>query len=126
MSTLETYELYAIKYAASPHRRRSQCFIYNDIHDGPCPMDFFIWVAVSPKRTVVIDIGGNEENARRRGYEYLRSPAEGLHRLGIDAREVQDVILTHLHWDHAGNIDLFPRARPCTCSKKKSPSPLAP
>jgi glyoxylase-like metal-dependent hydrolase (beta-lactamase superfamily II) len=24
---------------------------------------------------------------------------------------VRDVIVTHLHWDHAGNLDLFPNAR---------------
>ena len=30
--------------------------------------------------------------------------------LGVDAKKVKDVILTHLHYDHAGNFDLFPAA----------------
>ena len=28
----------------------------------------------------------------------------------MDASEVEDVIITHMHYDHAGNFDLFPKA----------------
>ena len=38
-------------------------------------------------------------------------PADGLQLLGIDAAQIQDVILTHLHYDHAGTLESFPRAR---------------
>ena len=31
--------------------------------------------------------------------------------MGIDPRTVEDVIITHLHYDHAGNMDRFARAR---------------
>ncbi len=31
--------------------------------------------------------------------------------MGIDAAQVQDVIITHMHYDHAGNLELFPNAR---------------
>ena len=31
--------------------------------------------------------------------------------LGVDSRAVEDVIVTHLHYDHAGTIDDFPAAR---------------
>jgi glyoxylase-like metal-dependent hydrolase (beta-lactamase superfamily II) len=36
---------------------------------------------------------------------------EGLKALGVQPEAVENVVLTHLHWDHAGNHDLFPRAR---------------
>jgi glyoxylase-like metal-dependent hydrolase (beta-lactamase superfamily II) len=36
---------------------------------------------------------------------------EGLKALGMQPDTVEDVVLSHLHWDHAGNHDLFPRAR---------------
>ena len=64
MSTC-SYELYALKYAESmaPHGTR---FYGNDPHDGPTPMDFFVWAAVSPERTVAIDCGFTAETAARR------------------------------------------------------------
>src|SRR5262249_26050409 len=36
---------------------------------------------------------------------------EGLKAIGIDPETVENVIVTHLHYDHAGNYELFPRAR---------------
>ena len=60
---------------------------------------------------IVVDTGFGEEAARRRGRQLLRSPAETLRLLGIDAAEIADVVLTHLHFDHAGTLSQFPRAR---------------
>ena len=33
-----------------------------------------------------------------------------LRALGCDASKVKDVVITHLHYDHVGNFDLFPAA----------------
>jgi glyoxylase-like metal-dependent hydrolase (beta-lactamase superfamily II) len=35
---------------------------------------------------------------------------EALAALGVDATAVDDVVITHLHYDHAGCLDRFPRA----------------
>jgi len=110
MATDDTYEVHAIRYA-TVERRASQNFLGGDPHDGPMPMDYFVWVARSGRRCYVIDTGFNAEAAERRGRTFLRSPTEGLDRLGIGAGEVRDVILTHLHYDHVGNYDLFPNAK---------------
>ncbi len=37
--------------------------------------------------------------------------AEGLKAIDIDPGAVENVIVSHLHYDHTGNYDLFPRAR---------------
>jgi glyoxylase-like metal-dependent hydrolase (beta-lactamase superfamily II) len=37
--------------------------------------------------------------------------ADGLAALGVGVETVEQVIVTHLHYDHCGNHDLFPRAR---------------
>ena len=111
---IEIYDLHAIRYCTNPRRRRHDNFMMlppGDPHDGPMPIDFFVWVAKSDKRTILIDSGADEAMCRTRGHDFLRCPTEGLKLLGIDAKDVGDVITTHLHWDHAGNFDKFPNAR---------------
>jgi len=34
-----------------------------------------------------------------------------LANFGVAADTIKDVIVTHLHYDHAGNLDRFPNAR---------------
>ena len=48
---------------------------------------------------------------RSAGARYLRDPIEALKLVGVDADTVQDVILTHLHYDHVGNFHRFPAAQ---------------
>jgi glyoxylase-like metal-dependent hydrolase (beta-lactamase superfamily II) len=109
MSDLPTYAVYAVKYATR-EARRSEHFYGGDPHDGPMPMDYFVWAVVSPAHTVVVDAGFTAAVAARRQRTLLRTPMEGLHLLGIDAARVPNVILTHLHYDHVGNLDAFPAA----------------
>jgi len=110
MSTPDTYEIYAIRYAHHP-RRASENFLGGDPHDGPMPMDYFVWAIVGETRTFVVDCGFDAEMARKRQRQLLRTPAEGLKMIGIDPGHVKDVIVTHMHYDHAGCLDLFPEAR---------------
>lgn len=42
--------------------------------------------------------------------EFVRSD-EILRRFGFDPRDVRKIVLTHMHFDHAGNLDAFPDAR---------------
>jgi glyoxylase-like metal-dependent hydrolase (beta-lactamase superfamily II) len=107
---LPVYELYAIRYATRDGRRADH-FIGGDPHDGPMPMDYFLWVAVGAERAVVIDTGFTAEVARRRGRTFLRCPVETLRLVGIDCDKVRDVILTHMHYDHVGNFHKFPAAQ---------------
>jgi len=108
-NTLPHYELFAIRYATR-EARRADHFIGGDPHDGPMPMDYFLWVAVGPERTFVIDTGFRAEVAAMRGRTFLRCPVEALALVGVDGARVQDVILTHLHYDHVGNFHRFPTA----------------
>ena len=107
---LPIYKLYAIRYARRD-AKRSEHFIGGDPHDGPMPMDYFVWLACRGGHYVVIDTGFNEAVAKRRKRQFLRCPLDTIAALGVAAKSVQDVILTHLHYDHAGNFDLFAKAR---------------
>src|SRR3954465_151021 len=100
------YELFAIRYATRD-AQRSEHFIGGDPHDGPMPMDYFMWLARGGGRTFVIDTGFNAGVSGRRERTFLRWPVQTLTAFGIDVNTVEDVILTHLHYDHVGNFDRF-------------------
>jgi len=108
--SLPEYELFAIRYATRDGRRHEH-FIGGDPHDAPMPMDYFTWVAIGKERSFVIDSGFTKEVGERRKRTFLRCPIEILKLLGVDAATVQDVILTHLHYDHVGNFHKFPVAQ---------------
>jgi glyoxylase-like metal-dependent hydrolase (beta-lactamase superfamily II) len=103
------YSVYAVKYATR-EARSGEHFYGGDPHDAPMPMDYYVWAVVSPERTIVVDAGFTAEVAARRGRKYLRCPTEGLEALGIDCARVPYIILTHLHYDHVGNLEKFPEA----------------
>lgn len=110
MSSLPDYEIYAIKYA----RRdawRAEHFIGGDPHELPMAMDYFVWVITGAAGAFVMDLGFTAEMARQRKREFLRCPVESLKLIGVDPREVKDVIVSHMHYDHVGNFDKFPNAR---------------
>ena len=110
MPDLPTYDVFAVKYAERD-AQRSEHFIGGDPHDGPMPMDYFVWVAVGPDRTFVVDTGFGPDDAARRQRRLLRSAADAVALAGVDAATAPNVILTHLHYDHAGGLHHFPNAR---------------
>lgn len=106
----EVYEVYAVRYATRPARRRDN-FIGGDPHDADMPLDYYVWLLRNSKRVVVVDMGFTANVAARRKRDYLRTPREGLALLGVDTRTIEDVIITHLHYDHVGTYEDFPKAR---------------
>jgi len=107
---LPQYEVFAVRYA-TVQRRRSENFIVRDPHDGPMPMDYFVWLIRGAGRQFLVDTGFNAEAAAARGRQLLRSPIAALAPLGMQPEHITDVVITHMHYDHAGNLDLVPGAR---------------
>jgi glyoxylase-like metal-dependent hydrolase (beta-lactamase superfamily II) len=106
---LPEYEVFAIKYGDRVGTRGA-IFVHGDPHDAPLPMDYFVWVIRNKDRTVVLDIGFSQAEGERRGRTFHRCPTEGMRLIGVEAKEVEHVILSHMHYDHVGNLDLFPKA----------------
>lgn len=110
MPETPTYEVYAVRYAHNALARRSGNFVGGDPHEAPMPLDYYVWAIKGPDRNFILDTGFDAAMAEKRGREVMRSPGEGLKAIGIDPDAVQDVVISHMHYDHCGNYGLFPKA----------------
>ncbi len=106
----DVHEVYAVRYAH--HDRQSpENFIGGDPHDILQPLAYFVWAIIGPHGRFVVDTGFDQSMARKRGRTMLQPIDQGLSAIGIQADAVEDIIVTHLHYDHTGNYEMFPRAR---------------
>jgi glyoxylase-like metal-dependent hydrolase (beta-lactamase superfamily II) len=111
MSDTLRFEVYALRYGTHPDRPASLNFLGADPHDGPMSLDYFVWAIRGGGRTIIVDTGFNRAVAEKRQRTILTPPDALLRRIGVEASEVADVVVTHLHFDHAGNLRMFPNAR---------------
>lgn len=102
------YEVYALKYAERNSRIRADSFLFADDHASPHPMDYFLWVIRNDERTILVDTGYDAAEGERRGRPILIDPREALARIGIAPGAIDSIVVTHLHYDHAGGLALFP------------------
>jgi glyoxylase-like metal-dependent hydrolase (beta-lactamase superfamily II) len=106
----DVHEVYAVRYGHHP-RKAAENFIGGDPHDVLQPLDYFVWAIVAEDETIVVDTGFDETVAGRRGRQIVHPVREGLKALGVDPDKVGNVIISHMHYDHSGNGELFSRAR---------------
>lgn len=107
-----TWEAYAIRYGR--HDRPAQANFLLPVEDPheSMPLDYFVWLLRGPGgREVVVDTGFDAELAVRRHRRVDRSVAAALRAMGTDPAGVRDVVISHLHYDHAGSLGSFPNAR---------------
>ncbi len=107
----DVYHLYLLRYARAADRTAHGNFQFRDMHDGPMPVDYNLWIATNARRTILVDTGFSARAAAERHRRLDFDPVKALAQLGVDPEGLEDIILTHLHFDHAGNIDRFGKAR---------------
>jgi glyoxylase-like metal-dependent hydrolase (beta-lactamase superfamily II) len=104
------YEICAVRYAHLDRTARHN-FIGGDAHDGPMPLDYYVWTIQGNGVCFVLDTGFDALTGASRGRQLVQPVEAGLRAVGVEAAHVTDVIISHMHYDHAGNHDLFPQAR---------------
>ena len=105
------YQIYAVKFATLPFR-------VSGLVAGADParrldIAMMVWVVSGQGRTVLVDSGFVSDKFIKKwnpvGYV---TPAAAIEQgLGIKPDEITDIVISHIHWDHADGVTLFPRAR---------------
>jgi glyoxylase-like metal-dependent hydrolase (beta-lactamase superfamily II) len=105
------YEIYALRYATVPS------FPVSELVPGADPthkidIAMMVWLVRGGGHTILVDSGFYHQHYIKEWnvHDFVK-PSEAIDRLGVKPEEVTDIIISHMHWDHAGGIDLFPKAR---------------
>lgn len=109
----EMYEVVIVRYG-SRDTARSDVFLnyaFYGTADGPVTVDYFFWLLRGRERTFIVDTGFSPEAGRRRNRTMLVHPVEALRLLGVDPLARNDVIVTHAHYDHIGNLAALPNSQ---------------
>jgi len=106
---MKPYKIYALKYAG-PVKKCGAHFLWQKDWDKTRSGNFYFWCIRNKEQTILVDTGVSPDMAIQRNLPNYINPATLLFRLGVKAEEIQHVIITHLHWDHAGGVTLFPNA----------------
>lgn len=106
-------EIIIVRYGTRPTSKGECYYNYRAYHeaDADITMDYFFWIFRDREQTIVIDTGFSHAAAVARKRLPLVAPADALARLDIDPAQVKQLVLTHAHYDHAGNLDLYPNAQ---------------
>lgn len=79
--------------------------------DAPIGMDYFVWLIETPEQQIVVDTGFSNEGGANRSRTFLAHPVDALRAVGVDPQAGPEVLVTHAHYDHIGNLDAFPKSR---------------
>lgn len=106
------YEVYAIEYASHPDWDVTG-MIQGAESPVVIPGSAMVWLIRGPAdRNILVDTGfrPGHPNAWQQLRETYVRPDRAVAKLGIAPEDITDIIITHLHWDHADGVSLFPNA----------------
>jgi glyoxylase-like metal-dependent hydrolase (beta-lactamase superfamily II) len=109
-SQSDHYQVTIVKYGTRTTVKSDVYLNYQLYHedDAPIEMDYFFWIIQNEERTVVVDTGFSPKGGASRQRTLLASIPELFSALGVNPADAPTVVLTHAHYDHAGNLNYFP------------------
>ena len=107
-----TYEVYALSYGTYPGFPVS-ALIGGADKNRKIDLQMMIWLLKgSNGKRILVDTGCYRDTiAQLKGIKNFIKPSDTLVKVGLSANDITDVIVSHMHWDHADGIDLFPNAK---------------
>jgi glyoxylase-like metal-dependent hydrolase (beta-lactamase superfamily II) len=112
---MSDYSIWVLEYSYVPDYAVS-AIVYGAHNQGTKRLPYSYVVIKGHGHIAMLDVGYNEvgwgkDFAKTLNVQGWQSPEKVLGRIGIRPEEVDTIILSHLHFDHAGNLDAFPNAR---------------
>jgi glyoxylase-like metal-dependent hydrolase (beta-lactamase superfamily II) len=106
------YEIYAISYGVIPDFPVSSLVAGAD-KSRKLDIQMMVWLLKGPGgRNVLVDAGFYRDKffQQWKVKDFVK-PSEAIAKVGLKPEDITDLIITHMHWDHADGVDLFPKAR---------------
>jgi glyoxylase-like metal-dependent hydrolase (beta-lactamase superfamily II) len=105
------YEVYAIRYATLPDFPVASLVKGAD-RSRKMDIAMMVWLVKGNGRNILVDSGFYRDQFFKEWTvkDFIR-PSDAVAALGVKPEEITDVIITHMHWDHADGMDLFPKAK---------------
>ena len=109
-----TWSVFALEYGNSVKFRHS-VLIRGASKDERVPLSWWAWL-IQPSsgdgRRILVDTGFDDEKLARQWRFKRHVPVPRLLRdLHIEPSSITDVVVTHSHWDHMGNVSPYKNAR---------------
>ncbi len=105
------YEIYAFKYAG-PFTSSVAMVYWNEEWDKTIDRAYYIWAIKGPDGFIVVDTGVGLTAQSQRKLKGFVNPVDALARIGVNGSNVKKVVITHIHFDHVGGMEMFPKAFP--------------
>jgi glyoxylase-like metal-dependent hydrolase (beta-lactamase superfamily II) len=105
------YEVYAIRYATLADFQVSGLVAGAD-RARKMDIAMMVWLVKGNGHNILVDAGFYREQFMRqwKPVDYVK-PSDAIARVGLKPEDITDVVVSHMHWDHADGVDLFPKAR---------------
>lgn len=104
------YEVYAIRYATLPDFPLA-ALVKGADSKRKLDIAMIVWLVKGNGRNTLVDSGFyRDQFLKAWTVKDFIKPSDAVAQFGIKPEEITDVIITHMHWDHADGMDLFPRA----------------
>ena len=105
------YEIYAIKYATLKQFPLGG-LVEGEDRNQRIDIGMYVFMLKGGGKNILFDCGFYRPQFMKQwkpvDYEI---PSAAIERAGVKAADISDVIISHIHWDHADGFDLFPNAK---------------
>jgi len=109
-----TWRVWAVRVATAQRPARDN-FLSPGDRSGSAAIDFVVFVLADgdgpDAELAVVDTGFSRAAGERRGRHLDLTAGEAVRAVGRQPEDVRTVVLSHLHYDHAGNVGDFPNAQ---------------